>query len=153
MATPSMHKMAFPVETPEAYKFWASRHLCNRVKAIISFSLNEEDAMHNMRRFGFQYHIRKRAWNAWQFYVAQPEMTKIEFTPLGINWWDCLPSIPVPPKHGTWIRWDDSIKWNDADKWVEWLDDPKPFEEKTDDELGSDCSEEAADKTVADNNQ
>lgn len=147
MATPAMHKMAFPIETEEALKFWGSRHLCNRVKAIISFSLNEEDAMHNMRRLGFQYHIRKRAWNAWQNYVAQPNMDKIEFTPLSIPWWECLPSNPVPPAHGTWVKWDDSIQWDDSDKWIEWIDDPKPFEEKTNDDTASNDNKETADST------
>ncbi|MGL5012779.1 MAG: hypothetical protein ACRC6V_00600 [Bacteroidales bacterium] len=146
MATPSMHKMAFPIETEEALKFWGSRHMCNRVKAIISFSLNEEDAMHNMRRFGIQYHVRKRAWKAWQHYVAQPNMDKLPFTPLSVPWWECLPGEPVPPAHGRWIRWDDTINWNDNEKWVEWIDDT-PLEEKTNDDTTGVCSEEVTDTT------
>lgn len=126
MPAPSMHKMAFPIVTEEAYKFWASRHLCNKLKAIISFSLDKEDAMHNMRRFGYQHHLRKRAWNAWQNFVAKPDMTSIPFTPLGVNWWECLPSDPVPPAHGTWVKWVDAEKWLDSDNWVEWIADPDP---------------------------
>lgn len=139
MPTPSMHKMAFPIETEEAYKFWASRHICNRVKAIISFSLNQEDAMHNLRRFGFPYHIRKRAWNAWQNFVALPAMNKIEFTPLGINWWDCMPATPVDPPTGRWVKWDDTHNWLDTNNWVEWIEDiDRTGETKNDDTTGND---------------
>lgn len=125
MPTPPMHKMPFPIETDEALKFWGSRHVCNRVKAIISFSLDEKDAMQNLRRYGFPYHFRKRAWHSWQHFVAMPDMDKIPFTPLGVNWWECMPADPVPSK-GRWVKWDDVEKWMDPEQWVEWIDDPAP---------------------------
>lgn len=144
MPTPPMHKMAFPIETAEAYKFWASRHVCNRVKAVISFSLNQEDAMHNLRRYGFPYHFRKRAWNAWQAFVARPEMNTIPFTPLGVNWWECMPHDPQPGR-GHWARWEDTQDWLDTNNWVEWIDAPPLKEgEDNDDTTGND-SEKTAD--------
>lgn len=125
MPTTPMHKMPFPIETPNAYKFWASRHVCNRVKAIISFSLDREDAMHNLRRFGFPYHFRARAWNAWQHFVARPDMDNIPFTPLGVPWWECIPN-EVQPGKGSWVLWDDSTEWIDSNEWIEWIDEPNP---------------------------
>lgn len=124
MPNPPMHKMPFPIETKEAYKFWASRHVCNRIKAIISFSLNKEDAMHNMRRYGFPYHFRARAWNAWGLWVAKPQMDKMAFTPLGVQWWECIPREPQPGPTGRWAVWNDTKDWMDNENWVEWIDSP-----------------------------
>lgn len=130
MATPRIHKMAFPIETPEAYRFWGSRHMCNRVKAIISFSQDYEDAMHNMRRFKFPYYIRRRAWHAWQNFVAQPDMTNIPFTPLSIPWWECMPKDPVPPGKGEWGKWLDNEDWKDNTDWVEWIPNTEDVQNK-----------------------
>ena len=152
MPTPPMHKYAFPITTKEAYKFWASRHICNRVKAIISFSRTEDDALRNLRNnlpkeFNHNnHHFRRRAVNAYKHYINQPEMTRIEFTPLGVNWWECIPNTPVPPAHGRWVVWEDAVNWLDDEKWVEWIDDPAPFtEENTNDDDVRTGSEEAAD--------
>lgn len=128
MPTPVMHRLAYPIITPEAYKFWGSRHLCNRVKAIIAFSKTLEDANSNLRRNGFQTHFRKRAINAWQHYVDMPDMDKVPFTPLGIDWWDCMPHEPVDPPTGRWVRWNDVEQWMDPAKWSEW--EPFVKEEK-----------------------
>ncbi|MGL5564207.1 MAG: hypothetical protein ACRDC4_00570 [Plesiomonas sp.] len=133
MTSPAMHKMAYPIETPEAFKFWASRHICNRLKAIICFSKDEEDAKRNLRRFGYPYHFRARAWNAYQNLVKNPDMTKIEFTPMGIPWWDCMPTAPLPPPKGRWILWNDRDLWEETtpdpwdNKWIEWVDDDGSF--------------------------
>ena len=124
MSTPPMHKYAYPIETAEAKKFWASRHVCNRIKAIIAFSKNLTDANSNLRRSGFQRHLRKRALNAWQHYVNMPNMDLVPFTPLGVDWWDCLPMTPEPPPSGRWVKWDDAEKWLDPEKWIEWEDIP-----------------------------
>lgn len=126
MATPPMHKMAYPIETREAYNFWSSRHVCNRIKAIIAFSKDLDDANRNLRRFGFPRGVRTRAVNAWQYYVNMPEMDRVPFTPLGIDWWDCLPNTPEPPPNGRWVKWADAEKWLDPEKWVEWIEDPAP---------------------------
>lgn len=132
MPTPLMHRLAYPIETPEAYKFWGSRHLCNRVKAIIAFSKTLEDANNNLRRFGYQRHFRKRAINAWQFYVDMPDMEKVPFTPLSMPWWDCMPAIPEPPPTGRWVRWNDDTQWLDPNQWVEW----EVFDKDTKEEEG-----------------
>lgn len=130
--TVSVHKYRFPIETEEAKKFWASRHICNRVKAIIAFSLDMNDAMLNLRRhlpkdFSHNnFHFRKRAVNAWQHYVNMPDMEKVPFTPLGVDWWDCIPKDPEPPVNGRWVKWNDAEQWLDPEKWIEWVEDPTP---------------------------
>lgn len=132
MPTPPMHKYSFPIETPEAYKFWASRHLCNRVKAIIAFSRTKNDALRNLRNglpkdFNHNnHHFRRRAVEAWQNFLNQPDMKNVPFTPLGVDWWDCIPNAVVPPAKGHFVVWEDAEKWLDSDKWVEWIDDPNP---------------------------
>lgn len=127
MATPPMHKMAYPIETPEAYKFWSSRHVCNRVKAIICFSRTEEEALRNMRRLGFDsYHFRKRALETWALWLDRPDMQGIPFTPLSVPWWECLSGNPEPGPHGRWATWMDAIDWEDTEDWVEWIPDPNP---------------------------
>lgn len=127
MPNPIMHKLAYPIETEQAYKFWASKHVCNRVKAIISFSPNKEDALHNLRRSGFtSYHFRKRAVDTWGLWVGRPEMDTIPFTPLGIEWWECLSGEPEPGPNGRWALWMDEVDWTDTEKWVEWIPDPTP---------------------------
>lgn len=126
MATPDMHKMSYPIETPEAYKFWGSRHKCNRLKAIVAFSMNIKDANYNLRRFGYNAHLRLRALLAYQQFVAQPDMVRVPFTPASIPWWDCLPHAIVPPEKGRWALWDDSVEWDDTHQWVEWIPDPDP---------------------------
>ncbi|MGL5015957.1 MAG: hypothetical protein ACRC6V_17015 [Bacteroidales bacterium] len=127
MPNPSMHKMAYPIETEAAYKFWGSRHVCNRVKAIISFSTDIEDALLNLRRHGFtSYHFRKRATDTWGSWVARPDMDTIPFTPLGVDWWDCLSGEPAPGPNGRWALWMDEVDWTDTEKWIEWIPDQNP---------------------------
>lgn len=124
MALPPMHKMPFPVETKEAQKFWASRHICNRVKAIISFSRDTDEALINLRRYGFtSYHFRKRCVDTWGLWVAKPEMNTIPFTPLGIEWYECISGTPQPGPNGRWATWMDAVDWADTEQWVEWIPD------------------------------
>ena len=52
MAGP-FYKLNFPIETPEAYKFWKSKHKGNHMKAVIAFSTSLENANENMRREGY----------------------------------------------------------------------------------------------------
>lgn len=127
MATPAIHKMAYPIETETAYKFWASRHKCNRLKAIVAFSTSVRDANNNLRRFGFNAHVRLRALLAYQGFVSQPSMDRIPFTPAEIPWWECLPHEEVPPEKGRWALWDDTQEWDDTHQWVEWIPDPDPL--------------------------
>lgn len=145
MPTPPMHKFAYPIETPEAYKFWSSRHLCNRVKAIIAFSRTIEEANDNLRRSGYQRHFRKRAIHAWQHFVNMPDMERVPFTPLSMPWWDCMPLTPEPPPSGRWVRWVDDDQWMDPQQWVEWKEDvpPLPLGETKNDDTASNDSKEA----------
>ncbi|MGL5583487.1 MAG: hypothetical protein ACRDCE_21370 [Cetobacterium sp.] len=123
MALPPMHRMAYPIKTPEAYAFWASHHKCNRIKAIIAFSTSVDDAMHNMRRFGIQSHLRLRALKAFSGFVASPDMDNIPFSEMETPWWECIPHEPVPPVKGHWAVWDDDTSWDDDTDWTEWIED------------------------------
>lgn len=77
----------FPIETPEAQKFWASSHISNKAKAIIAFSLDEDNAADNLARYGYRYHWRKRALAGWKQYVNNPSMAGVPFSEMGVNWW------------------------------------------------------------------
>ncbi|MGL5963530.1 MAG: hypothetical protein ACRCZ2_03905 [Fusobacteriaceae bacterium] len=91
--------------------------------------------MHNLRRYGFPYHFRARAVYAYALFVNNPHMLNVEFTPLGIPWWDCIPREPLPgPRPGRWILWQDRVAWEENrgdiwDNWVEWIaeDDLPPL--------------------------
>lgn len=131
MVPAELDRLPFPVTTSEAFKFWSSKHVCNRAKACVAFSNNRDQAHRLMRRWLplFNYHKRERAWLAWQNYVNMPDMERVPFTPLDIPWWDCLPRIPEPPPTGRWATWMDDKDWVDpqADgspkEWREWLAD------------------------------
>ena len=129
MALPpvKMHKLPFPVVTREAQKFWASKHICNRVKAVISFSRNREEALRLMRIYvpGKPHHFRERAWNAWKLYVGLHEMDKIPYSEMEDKWWDCIPRGTAPGPSGFWTLWDDSEQWDDPEKWNEWTQTTK----------------------------
>lgn len=84
-------KLNYPIETPEALEFWASNHKCNRIKAIIAFSLNLDNANDNLRRFNFARQFRVRALNNFCMYVNQPDMQGIPFSDMKTPWWEEMP--------------------------------------------------------------
>ncbi|MGL5013079.1 MAG: hypothetical protein ACRC6V_02155 [Bacteroidales bacterium] len=140
MVPVDLKRLPSPVETVEAVRFWSSRHVCNRAKACISFSKNRDQAHRLMRRWlpFFNYHKRERAWNAWQNYKNMPDMEKVPFTPLSVDWWDCLPRDIQPPPTGRWAIWMDDKKWVENstatgvdNRWEEWLGDgsEEPWED------------------------
>ncbi|MCS5737470.1 hypothetical protein, partial [Herbiconiux daphne] len=67
-------KLNFPIESPEAYKFWGSKHKLNRIKAIIAFSLDVDNANDNLRRAGYYNLYRKRMLKHYSKYVNDPQM-------------------------------------------------------------------------------
>lgn len=120
-----MHKLPFPVETKEAIAFWASDHLCNRVKAIISFSRNKEEALRLLRIYlpRKTHHFRERAWEAWRLWVEMPEMDKIPFSEMETPWWECIGRSVQPGPTGYWTLWDDATDWDEKpDESGEWQD-------------------------------
>lgn len=78
----------FPITTPEAEKFWGSKHKSNKVKAIIAFSLSEENANDNLRRYGYTYLYRQRALKHYGMYIGMHEMLNIPFSELKDPWWE-----------------------------------------------------------------
>lgn len=82
-----MFKLNFPIETPQAKLFWASRHKSNRMKAIIAFSYNKENAIANLRRYGYPRGMRAKAWAAYGQYVRDPDMLTIPYSTLLNPWW------------------------------------------------------------------
>lgn len=89
--TPELYRLNYPIETPEAYAFWASRHKANRAKAIMAFSLNLDNANDNYRRWGYPRQFRKRALFNFCMYVNNPSMAGVPFSALEDNWWDEMP--------------------------------------------------------------
>lgn len=85
----------FPIETPEAQKFWASPHISNQAKSIIAFSLNEKNAQDNLRRYGYKLKWRQLAWKEWGKYVNNPSMSGVPFSTQ--PWWKEMGDGGVPP--------------------------------------------------------
>ncbi|HDG7833282.1 TPA: hypothetical protein PCJ90_001350 [Klebsiella quasipneumoniae] len=78
----------FPVETEEAQRFWASKHRLNRVKAIIAFSTDLDNANDNLRRHGYKSIYRHKMLNFYKCYVNQPKMNSIPFSGLDEYWYN-----------------------------------------------------------------
>lgn len=74
-----LNTLNYPVETDLQKKFWASRHKCNKMKSIIAFSLDLDNANDNLRRYGYTRAWRKKAILAFGQYVNQYQMTGIPF--------------------------------------------------------------------------
>lgn len=87
----SMFRLNYPVETPEALDFWNSNIKTNKIKAIIAFSLDLENANDNLRRRGYYRQYRKRALAAFGQYVNQPAMTGIPMSDMKDKWWEEIP--------------------------------------------------------------
>lgn len=87
-----LFRLNFPVETPAAYKFWASNHKANKVKAIIAFSLDADNANDNLRRYGYYKLFRDRALKAFVQYVNNPSMAGVPYSELKDPWWREMPN-------------------------------------------------------------
>ncbi|MFA0145352.1 hypothetical protein AB4452_04620 [Vibrio lentus] len=87
------YKLNWPIETEQAIKLWGSEHKCNRMKAIIAFSLDLDNANDNLRRFGYSLQWRKRAIAAFGKYVADPQARLIPFSEMSDFYWDEMPII------------------------------------------------------------
>ena len=142
MVPDNLNTLNYPITTEEARLFWASRHKCNKMKSIIAFSLNLDNANDNLRRFGYSLQWRKKAIRAFGKYVNMPEMQGIPFSGLDVPWWVCMPvNGPVT----TYVlRWMDRMNWLDEPrewsgpkgaykkaKWkdrLKWKDDPKTWD-------------------------
>lgn len=81
------YKNGFPVETPEAQRFWASRHKSNRMKAIIAFSVDKASALNNLRRYGYSRAWRNKAWVAYSKYVNDPAMLTTHYSTTSEPYW------------------------------------------------------------------
>jgi len=88
------HLFNYPIETEEAFKFWASDHKCNIGKAFVCFSKDEADFYEQTKRAGYQLQWRQRIWANYAPYVNFPSMLEIPFSPLG-PWWNCMQSASV----------------------------------------------------------
>lgn len=122
MAVPSpLYKLNYPIETEEAKKFWSSNQKLNRIKAIIAFSLDLENANDNLRRYGYSKQFRKRALNNFCMYVNQPAMTGIPFNEMDDKWWIEMPYRETSLCGGTPVNfnWQDSDIWIDVEEWKE----------------------------------
>lgn len=114
-----LYKLNYPVETPEARAFWSSNQKLNRIKSIIAFSLNLENANDNLRRYGYSKQFRKRALNNFCMYVNRPDMVGIPFSDMSSSWWIEMPYretslCEVSPRPTDWI---DADNWVDPNNW------------------------------------
>ncbi|ELQ8980640.1 hypothetical protein R3B00_001302 [Klebsiella pneumoniae] len=94
------YKLNYPIETDEAKKFWESRHRLNRIKAIIAFSLDLDNANDNLRREGYHNTYRRKYLDLYQCYVNRPDMQSIPFSGLDELWYEpkpCTMISNVPP--------------------------------------------------------
>ena len=92
MAVPApLYKLNDPIESAEAKKFWSSNLKLNRIKAIIAFSLDLENANDNLRRYGYSKQYRNRALRAFGQYVNNPTMAGVPFNQLEDKWWEEMP--------------------------------------------------------------
>lgn len=91
-----MHKLNYPITTPEAIKLWGSEHVCNRMKAIIAFSLDLDNANDNLRRFGYTLQWRKRALAAFGQYVSTPDAVGIPYSEMSDFYWNEMPILDFP---------------------------------------------------------
>lgn len=91
----AQYKLNFPIVTDEAYAFWESRHKLNRIKAIIAFSLDLDNANDNLRRAGYYRQYRKRYLDIYGCIVHMPDMKDIPFSPLTEHWWDPIHICPL----------------------------------------------------------
>lgn len=116
MTIDNLNTLNYPIETELAKKFWASKHKCNKVKSIIAFSLNLDNANDNLRRYGYTLSWRKKAIRHFGKYVSQPAMDGIPFSELSTPWWECMGQDPTPPPPFV-VLWMDSMNWQDAMTW------------------------------------
>lgn len=86
-----LYKLNYPVETEAAYKFWSSNHKSNKVKAIIAFSLNLDNANDNLRRYGYALQFRERALKNFCMYVNNPSMSGVPYTEMTTPWYIDMP--------------------------------------------------------------
>lgn len=93
----NLNVLNYPIETDEAKAMWASKHKCNKMKAIIAFSLDLDNANDNLRRYGYTLAWRTKAIDAFGTYVNNPDCTGIPLTPLSTPWWECMPYNPPAP--------------------------------------------------------
>ncbi|WPH64812.1 hypothetical protein [Vibrio phage vB_VpaP_SJSY21] len=87
-----MYFFNYPAETPEAVKFWGSRHAANTAKAYVAFSLDKVNFIEITKRAGFSRAWRDRMWEAFGQYVNQPDMVGIPFSEMSDPWWEEMPT-------------------------------------------------------------
>ena len=115
MVPDDLNTLNYPIETDIQKKFWGSKHKCNRMKSIIAFSLNLDNANDNLRRYGYTNAWRKKALAAFGKYVNTPTMTGVNFSELQNLWWECMKAEGTPSDElKAWLDkefWDDSKEW------------------------------------------
>lgn len=92
----------YKIETIDAVRFWSSSHKCNKVKAIIAFSKDLDDANNNLRRVGYKNIMRKRSLAALGGLVNNPSMASVPYSTGADVWWKCLfQDVGV----GSFVKW------------------------------------------------
>ncbi|HAV9873783.1 TPA: hypothetical protein JLH60_004759 [Escherichia coli] len=70
----------YEIRTPLQIKFWSSANRDNRVKAIIAFSLDYENAQDNLRRAGYPYGWRQRKLEEYKQYINHYDFADVPYS-------------------------------------------------------------------------
>ena len=129
MVPANLNTLNFPITTDLQFKFWGSRHKCNKMKSIIAFSLNLSNANDNLRRYGYTLSWRKKALKAFAKYINTPSMVGITFSEVSDPWWICMPYTPDDSVIDRLLKiWEDEELWGDDLPWMEFLETlPEPL--------------------------
>ncbi|EBA3920930.1 hypothetical protein EE88_21615 [Salmonella enterica] len=73
-------KHNYEIRTPLQIKFWSSSIKDNRVKAIIAFSLDYENAQENLRRAGYTYGWRQRKLEEYKQYINHYDFADVPYS-------------------------------------------------------------------------
>lgn len=124
MVPANLSRLNWPITTEAEKAIWGSRHKCNRMKAIIGFSLNLDNANDNLRRFGYTRSWRRKAILNFHRYCGNDSgpypFTLDDLSEISTPWWVCMPYTesdkPVDPP-AELRAWIDSEDWTDTKNW------------------------------------
>ncbi|EOG8337672.1 hypothetical protein ACLIX5_004470 [Salmonella enterica subsp. enterica serovar Bredeney] len=74
------YKHNYPIDSDIRVKFWGSNHHDNKVKAVIAFSLDYDNAVDNLRRTGWAYGWRMKKLEEYKAYINNPDFVGVPYS-------------------------------------------------------------------------
>ncbi|EBW2292206.1 hypothetical protein DFV88_24800 [Salmonella enterica subsp. enterica serovar Newport] len=74
------YKHNYEIKTPLQIKFWSSAHRDNRIKAIIAFSLDYDNANDNLRRAGYTFGYRHKKLEEYKQYINHYDFADVPYS-------------------------------------------------------------------------